>query len=142
MNTDSENAKPRAKSSAKSNAKSEAQTQRTPRSQRAQRMPKITPAGEIFVLSEIPPPSDSWGGIKSVCQTNLLSFPYQCLSVFICGLSGLPFLVALVLKAGRGGAKGIGDVLIGRQEFEVLRSNGGEQVERNLERRFGIIYQG
>ena len=56
-------------------------------------------------------------------------------------LAGLSLGGALALKAVRGGAQGIGDVLIGRQEFQVLRSDGWEQVKGNLKRRLGIIYE-
>jgi hypothetical protein len=97
-----------------------------------------------FVLSEILPQPDSYDRVIPVSHANLLSL---ALSVFICvhpwfqtRLTGLPLTGALALQAVRGGAQGIGDVFIGRQDFEVLGSDDGEQVQRNLERRLGIVY--
>ncbi len=49
-------------------------------------------------------------------------------SVVSPALAGLPLAGALALKAICGGAEYIGNVLISRQELEVLRSDGWEQV--------------
>src|SRR5216683_7704221 len=62
-------------------------------------------------------------------------------SVVSPALAGLPLAGALALKAICGGAEYIGNVLISRQEFEVLRSDGWEQVERNIDWRLGIIHE-
>jgi len=97
-----------------------------------------------FVLIQILPQPDSYSAIKSIRKTRFLPF---ALSVFICvhpwfqtRLTGFPLTGALALQAVRGGAEGIGDVFIGRQDFEVLGRDDGKQVQRNLERRLGIIY--
>ena len=52
-----------------------------------------------------------------------------------------PLIGALTLKPQCRGTQGIGNVLIGRQKFEVLRSDAWEQVKGNLERGFRIVYE-
>jgi hypothetical protein len=77
MNTDSEKAKSEVKRLDTENTEV---TEGTENSQRNY-------GRKVFVLRRTLPQPNSQDGVKSVRNANLLSFFYQCLSVFICGLN-------------------------------------------------------